>query len=63
MPRYVRKRMFKKFDDDLFRKELKASKLEDILNIRDVNQATQILVDKLTKVLDIMAPVKTVQTR
>ena len=38
-PRFVRKRMFKTFDEDIFRKELSESKLDDILATRDVNEA------------------------
>ena len=62
-PRFVRKRMFKTFDEDIFRKELSESKLDDILATRDVNEAAELLVAKMTKILDRMAPIKTIQTR
>lgn len=62
-PRFVRKRMFKNFNDDMFREKLSESDLGEILDITDVNEATEILVTKLNNILDHMAPVKTVQTR
>ena len=62
-PRYVKKRMFKNFDNTLFRQQLSESNLEEILHTTDVNTATELLVTKLTNVLDKIAPVRTVQTR
>ena len=55
--------MFKNFDDDVFRQQLSESNLEEILNTTDVNVAAELLVTKLTDVLDKMAPVRTIQTR
>ena len=62
-PRYVRRRMFKNFDDDVFRQQLSESNLEEILNTTDANVAAELLLTKLTDVLDKMAPVRTIQTR
>jgi hypothetical protein len=62
-PRFVRKRMFKNFDDETFKEKLAGTNLDEILACTDVNEAAELLVNKLNKVLDEMAPVKTVQTR
>ena len=62
-PRFVRKRMFKAFDEDLFREELKGCNLDEILSATDVNIAAELLVNKRTQILDQMAPIKTIQTR
>ena len=62
-PRYVRRRMFQNFDDDIFRQTDSESNLEVILNTTDVNVAAELLLTKLTDVLDKMAPVRTIQTR
>ena len=62
-PRFIRKRMFKNFDDKKFRQELAESKLEEVLDCSDTNEAAELLVNKLNKVLDNMAPVRTIQTR
>ena len=55
--------MFKNFDSEAFKQELSNSNLEEILDTTDVNTATELLVNKLTEVLDKMAPVRTIQTR
>ena len=62
-PRYIKKRVFKDFDDDLFKEKINSSNLDDILSCTDVNVATELLTCKISKVLDEMAPVKTIQTR
>ena len=62
-PRYIRKRIFKDFNDKKFQQKLEESNLDEILSCTDVNDATKILVDKISKVLDEMAPIKTIQTR
>ena len=62
-PRFIRKRMFKNFDDDQFRQELAGCQLEEILDCTDVNEAAELLVSKMNRILDIMAPVRTIQCR
>ena len=62
-PRFIRRRMMKNFDDKTFREKLKNSHLDDILTCTDVNTAAELLVNKLTNILDELAPIKTVQTR
>ena len=62
-PRFVRKRMFKNFDDAKFREKLSQSDLDEVTKCTDVNEAAEMLLHKITSVLDEMAPVKTIQTR
>ena len=62
-PRFVRKRMFKNFDDAKFREKLSESDLDEVTKCTDVNDAAEMLLHKITSVLDEMAPVKTIQTR
>ena len=62
-PRFIRKWMFKNFDDDQFRQELAGCQLEEILDCTDVNEAAELLVSKMNRILDIMAPVRTIQCR
>ena len=62
-PRYVRKRMFKNFDEEIFKQKLSETNLDEVLACTDVDEAAELLVQKLNGVLDDMAPVKTIQTR
>ena len=55
--------MFKNFDDETFKQKLAETDLDEVLACSDVNEAAELLVNKINKVLDEMAPVKTVQTR
>ena len=59
LPRYVRKRVFKKFDKELFIQQLNESDINEVLECYDVNTATNMLTEKLTRVFDRLAPVKT----
>ena len=63
LPRYVKKRTFKCFNEEEFRNSLIESGLDEVLNCTDVNLAAEILTTKLSEILDIMAPVKKFQTR
>ena len=62
-PRFVRKRMFKNFDEETFKQKLEETNLDEVLACTDVDEAAELLVIKLNSVLDEMAPVKTIQTR
>ena len=62
-PRFIRKRMFKNFDSTKYKEALAASYLEEVLAITNIDEASELLVYKITKVLDMMAPVRTVQSR
>ena len=63
LPRYVKKRSFKGFDNNVFKSLIAECGLEDVLKCTDVNTATDVLTTKIKKILDIMAPVKKFQTR
>ena len=62
-PRYIRKRTFKNFDTEQFLENLENSNLEEVLACNDDNDATELLEYKISRVLDDMAPIKTIQTR
>ena len=61
--RFVKKRMFKNFDQELFKQRVSDSRLEEILACNDTNEAAELLSTKLNNILDEMAPVKKIQTR
>ena len=63
LPIFVKKRTFKDFDDEAFKEKLKVCGLEEIFSCLNVNTAAEILTNKLTGVLDDMAPIKKIQTR
>ena len=63
LPRYVKKRSFKDFDEAAFKLKISECGLEEILEHTDVEKAAEMLTTKLTDVLDEMAPVKKFQTR
>ena len=53
LPRYVKKRSYKHFDDKIFLQKLNESNFSEILEYTDVDTATGLLVSKLTVILDI----------
>ena len=61
--RYVRKRCYKEFDEEEFCKRVKELTWYDVYMCEDANQAANLLTAKLSKILDAMAPVRTVQCR
>ena len=62
-PRYFKKRIFKNFKETQFKQKLSQCKLSEVLECYDVDAATEKLVEKITKILDELAPIKTIQTR
>ena len=61
---YVRKRSFKKFKPEEFKKKVaEMPELEAVLLCRDVDLAAILLTQGLTRLLDVMAPIRTIQTR
>ena len=61
---YVKKRIFKNFDNNEFKQRVaEMQELVDIQLCEDVEVAATLLTEGLTKVLDEMAPIKTIQTR
>ena len=63
LPRYVKKRSFKRFDDNDFLRRLGESNIEEVIECDYTNAATNLLIGKLTGILDNLAPIKTIQVR
>ena len=61
--RYVRKRCYKEFDESIFREQVANISWYELYSCEDLDQAVQILTCNLTRILDELAPVKTVQIR
>ena len=59
--RYTRKRCFKNFKPEEFVKAVKELSWYDVYSCQDANMACQILTSKLCRVLDTMAPIRTIQ--
>ena len=61
--RYVRKRVFKNFDDDKFKQAIQQLSWWDLYCSESPDEAAEILTRKITSVLDHMAPIRTIQVR
>ena len=61
--RYVKKRSYKNFHPQEFLEEVAKIRWLEIYQCESVDSAVQLFSEKLTKILDKLAPVKTVQTR
>ena len=61
--RYIRKRSYKSFVSENFVEDVKSLQWFDVYATEDVNEAVQLFTSKLTNILDIHAPVKTIQLR
>ena len=57
---YIRKRSYKYFDQDKFIAAVKHLSWLDVYLCSDVDQAVLLLSNKITTILDMMAPMKTV---
>ena len=62
-PRYVRRRSYKNFNSGSFITAVQQLSWLDLYLCEDVNTAVKILSEKLTFILDTMAPMKTIQVR
>ena len=62
-PKYIRKRSYKDFDPQAFLKEVQQVNWLDLYLSTDVDEAVKIFSQRLTDILDVMAPVKTFQVR
>ena len=62
-PRIIKKRSFKNFDSKDFIEEVRKLQWFDIYMTENLDEAVELLTEKLTKILDKMAPIKTIQTR
>ena len=60
--RYVKKRSFKHFDEEVFLCRVRNTSFWDVYQTGDVNEAVHLFTDKITFILDEIAPVKTIQT-
>ena len=62
-PKFIRKRSYKDFDPEEFKSEVKKISWIDLYLCENVDLAVEIITDKLTSILNRMAPVKTIQVR
>ena len=63
LPRFVKKRSFKNFDEDLFKDKIRECGWDDVYSCSNVDTAAELLTGKITDILDEMAPIKKFQTR
>ena len=61
--RYVRKRCYRVFDEGKFKEEVSQISWYELYLCEDLDQAVQIFTTSLTKILDRLAPVRTIQIR
>ena len=62
-PKYIRKRSYKNFDPEIFRSQVQKISWLDLYLCSDVDNAVDILSEKITNILDVMAPIKAFQVR
>ena len=63
LPRFIKKRSFREFDEKLFKEKIRGCGLEEVFACSDVNSATQLLTKKIATELDLMVPIKKFQIR
>ena len=61
--RYVRKRCYKNFDPMLFLSEVQGIRWWDLFQTEDIDLAVRMFSEKITNILDKLAPVRTIQVR
>ena len=62
-PRYIRKRCYKHFNPEEFKEAIRGVNWLDVYLSENVNDAVKMMSDKITGILDSMAPMRTVQVR
>ena len=62
-PRIIKKRCYKNFKPEEFIQELKNIRWWEIYSCNDVNEAVRMLTEKLTFILDRLAPIRSIQVR
>ena len=62
-PKYLRKRSYKNFDHQLFVNAVKQISWLDLYLCEGVDEAVELFTEKITNILDVMAPMKTFQVR
>ena len=61
--RYIKKRSYTNFDENIFLSELKKCKWWDIYETNEVDVAVDLFTEKISIILDQMAPIKIFQTK
>ena len=61
--KYIRKRSYKNFENQVFIRAVQKISWLDLYLCNDVNEAVDIFTKKITNILDVMAPMKTIQVR
>ena len=61
--RYIKKRSYKNFDEELFCNEVKNISWWPLYQSSDVDMAVKIFTDEICQILDLMAPIKVFQNR
>ena len=62
-PKYIRKRSYKHFDSELFVQAVQQVSWLDVYMCTEVDKAVELFTEKLTVILDDMAPMKSIQIR
>ena len=62
-PRLIRKRCFKDFSPDIFIEAVKKLTWFEVYMTEDTESAVNMVTKKLTAIIDVLAPIKTIQTR
>ena len=62
-PKYIRRRSYKNFDSQAFKREVQQVNWLELYLSDDVDKAVEIFFTKITDILDVMAPVRTFQVR
>ena len=62
-PKIIKKRSFRNFDPVEFLAAIHATSWWEVYSSEDIEEATEIFTNKLTKILDVMAPIKTFKER
>ena len=62
-PKYIRKRCYKNFVPSRFISEVRKIKWLGIYLSEDVNKAVEYFTNEINRILDVMAPLKTIQIR
>jgi hypothetical protein len=62
-PKIIRKRSYKNFNPAEFIAAIQATSWWDVYSSEDVEKATEVFTNKITKILDAMAPVRSFRVR
>ena len=62
-PKIIKKRSYKNFNPAEFISAIQSTSWWDVYSSEDVETATEIFTNKITRILDVMAPIRTFQVR